>query len=178
MSKFIRVFKSYKVLIVLSVILLLSIMQYLIVTSMTEKISRRLIDIKKQVRRFRISETEEKLSKLDKFIEQNRYPKMNRQEARSWVLESVEEFRLAYKVKIKEPIQEEGSAFRMIFEFDYLPEKPDDFIKLMEYIEGSISPFYIVRGMRSVSRSGLRRLTLKVEVVQPFYGGDYVFEKH
>jgi hypothetical protein len=142
---------------------------------MTEKIDRGLIDIKRQVRKFRIDETRQRLEKLDELIASKNYPKISAAEARLWLLESAENFRIMYDAKIKSPLREEKSSMTLSIEFTYVPESSEDFLQLLNFLNESISPVYFIEQMRVNSKFEMRTVSFEVKLIQPYFGGNYVF---
>jgi hypothetical protein len=113
------------------------------------------------------------MEKLDRLVYEMHIPQFNAVTARSWLLEVTEDFKSLYDTKIIKPISNEGSSFTTTISFTYQPGKPDDFLRLIEYLENSVSPIYRVRQMDFKETRGVRLVSVELNITQPYRGGVY-----
>lgn len=172
-NKIIGFFKSYKLLVTLSIVLTVLSVEYIAISTVTDRLDNVLVNIKRQLRTLRIDTTKRKLSELDKLIESKNYPKMHAHEARRWVLETAENFRVKYDAKIKNPPADFKGHYSIDLVFTYLPEKPEDFINFVNYLETSVSPLFRVKSISSGTKGGVRDVRFDLEIIQPYFGGEY-----
>jgi hypothetical protein len=165
--------RSYKLLLVLSVVLSLLIIEYMALTSATVNIETATREANSQLKRLRIESTNSNMEKLDRLVYEMHIPQFNAVTARSWLLEVTEDFKSLYDTKIIKPISNEGSSFTTTISFTYQPGKPDDFLRLIEYLENSVSPIYRVRQMDFKETRGVRLVSVELNITQPYRGGVY-----
>jgi hypothetical protein len=165
--------RSYKLLLVLSVVLSLLIIEYMALTSATVNIETATREANSQLKRLRIESTNSNMEKLDHLVDEMHIPQFNAVTARSWLLEVTEDFKSLYDTKIIKPISNEGSSFTTTISFTYQPGKPDDFLRLIEYLENSVSPIYRVRQMDFKETRGVRLVSVELNITQPYRGGVY-----
>jgi len=172
-----KYFKSYKMLVVLSVILSLLALDYIILTSLAENIDKSATDLQRKVRGLKISETEAHIKEIDRLIKAYNLPMMESVEARHLLLDFLEDFRRLYNAKITSPITEDKSSFTVGMEFTFVPENPTDLIRLLTYLKNSKAPIYYVRGVnfRYNVNKDERSVNIKADIIQPFAGGKYEY---
>ncbi|MGD9809140.1 MAG: hypothetical protein AB7E76_06120 [Deferribacterales bacterium] len=168
-----KYFRSYKLLLVLSVVLSLLIVEFIALTSATVNIETATRDANAQLKRLRIENTNSNMDKLDHLVDEMHIPQFNAVTARSWLLEVTEDFKSLYDTKIIKPITNEGSSYTTTISFSYQPGKPDDFIRMIEYLENSVSPIYKVTQMDFKETRGARVVSVELIITQPYRGGVY-----
>jgi hypothetical protein len=142
-------------------------------TSATVNIETATREANSQLKRLRIESTNSNMEKLDHLVDEMHIPQFNAVTARSWLLEVTEDFKSLYDTKIIKPISNEGSSFTTTISFTYQPGKPDDFLRLIEYLENSVSPIYRVRQMDFKETRGVRLVSVELNITQPYRGGVY-----
>jgi len=175
MDKLLILLRSNKLLVIQSVIIMLLALDLIVVGAITENVTNSAKELARKLRNLKINETEQTLKKLDSVIDYYKPPVMQSDEARAWLLESLESFRLLYGAKITKQITETDSSFTAGVEFKFLPENPQDIIQLLEYMKNSISPIYSITNMYFAKEPGGRSVTIRADMIQPFIGGKYVF---
>jgi len=167
--------RSYRLLLVLSVILAMMIVGYIAITSATAKVETASRDADSQLKRLRIESTKSNMKKLDKLVEDMHIPQFDSLTARSWLLEVTEDFKSLYDTKILKPISDEGSRYSTTISFSYQPDTADDLIRLIEYLENSVSPVYQAKKLDFKESSGSRTVTVELVITQPYRGGVYAY---
>lgn len=168
-----RYFRSYKLLLSLSLVLSLMVVEYIAMTSAIDKVETAIRKLNTEVKRLNINTTKANMDKLDNVVEQMHIPQYTAGDARAWLLEVTEDFKRLYDTKIVTPITSGKSSYSTVIRFEYLPDNPSDLLKLIEYMENSISPIYNVRRMDFKEMRGSRRVMAEVEIIQPFKWGEY-----
>lgn len=169
--------KSYKLLVMLSVVLAFLSVDYILLTAIAEDTDRAATDLKRKVRGLKINETQSHLEEIEALMNAYNLPVMGSAEARDLVLEFLEDFRRLYDAKITKPISEDKSSITAGIKFDFAPENPADLTRLLSYLKNSRSPIYHVTSInfRYNKSRETRSVNIEADVIQPFAGGQYDF---
>ena len=167
--------KSYKVLVLLSAFLTLLVLDYMVITHISANIDKKAESLERKVRSLKINETEQKLKELDTLLKRYGLPEMGQEDARGYLLDTLEEFRRLYRAKVKEPVNMKDSSFRAGIEFTFAPERPEDALRLLEYLKNSTAPIYTVKSVSFRYNRDVRSVVIETDLVQPFAGGGYVY---
>ncbi|WP_148214123.1 hypothetical protein ACMC5R_05985 [Deferribacteres bacterium DY0037] len=166
---------SYSILLLLGVICALLSVQLIVMQGVRDELKQASTEVMREKRGLRSGETHKLLIKLEKIMKDSEFPAYRRENARGHLLETVEEFRSAYGAKVLTSVQEEGSSLIIDIQFKYLPASPEDLISLLQYLKNSISPIYQVTKAEFVEDKNKRTADIRLKLIQPFSGGDYVF---
>lgn len=166
---------SYKLLIFLSLMLMYLCVSLILSGSVSDNLEKSAADLNTKLRNLRINETEQTLKQLDKVIDQYKFPIIHQSDARQVLLDTVENFRKLYGAKITSPVKEEDSSFAVGIEFSFIPSVPEDVIRLLEYLNGSVSPIYRIDEAAFTNENGVRSVLFRAEIIQPYQGGIYVY---
>ncbi|PLX65887.1 MAG: hypothetical protein C0603_13000 [Denitrovibrio sp.] len=142
---------------------------------MSENITKSTTELDRRLRNLRINETEQMLKLLDSASVQYSFPILQEQDARHLLLESLERFRVLYGAKVMSSVTNNDSSHKVKIEFSFMPDRPEDLIRLLNYMKKSISPIYHIVGMAFEKVKDERKVVFKVEMIQPYMGGKYVF---
>ncbi|WP_265820715.1 hypothetical protein [Geovibrio ferrireducens] len=92
-------------------------------------------------------------------------------DARKWFLDALDSFLKKYDAKVVTPMQKTDSAFRSRVSFRFTPKTPTELAILLEYMENSVAPVFIIESTAFISTEKERYINVTAEIIQPFYGG-------
>ncbi|QAR31844.1 hypothetical protein EP073_00020 [Geovibrio thiophilus] len=132
---------------------------------------RALADISTRAAVLNAAETEEKIAVLNKTAENADLFIFSESDARKWFLDALDTFLKKYDAKVISPMQKTGSAFRSRVSFRFTPKTPGELATLLEYMENSAAPVFIIESTAFISTDREKYINVTAEIIQPFYGG-------
>lgn len=174
-NRLLNILKSYRLLVILSVLMVILSVDYIVLSTLADSMYKSAGQLDRKLRNLRLNETEAMLREIDRQTEVMNLPKMQNGEARDFLLEILEDFRRMYRARIKKPITETDSSYTVSIEFRYVPEHPEDLIRLFNYMKKSTAPIYNVGSVNFRYNNGVRSVVVETEMIQPFVGGSYAY---
>ena len=170
-----RFFASYKLLVILSVIVTALTAQLIVTDTAIEGVDQAAADLNTRLKGLKISESEKLLRNLRRELDRKQLPAFTDTEARKWLIEVLDEFQTLYSAKISKPLTRDGSGYLAEISFKYLPDNPEDLIKLLKYMKTSSTPIYSVKRVRFLIEKGARVVEVNAEIIQPYKGEKYEY---
>jgi len=170
-----RFFMSYKLLVLLSIVVTALTAQLLVSSTSITEVDRAAVELNNRLKRLRISESEKLLRNLRKDLERKELATFTDVEARGWLLEVLDEFRSLYGADIKRSLTRNGSSYTAEISFKYVPDNPNDLLQLLGYMKTSIAPIYSIKWIRFSKDKRGRSVAINAEIIQPYRGGKYEY---
>lgn len=175
MRRIVNMLGSWRLLAGLSILMFFLAVELIVVGTTADNIENSAVKLDRRLRGLKINETEQTLRQLDSVIDSYGFPMMNSRDARVWMLEVLEDFRIKYGARITSPVSQKGSAYTASLEFRFLPEKPEDLVRLLEYFRNSIAPVYEITALHFRNEDDTKAVVIRADLTQPFAGGGYEY---
>ena len=130
-----------------------------------------LADIHSRTKYFSAETVDKKLNKLNNAAEDADIFIFSEDDARKWFLDALDNFLKKYDAKVVSPMQKKDGAFRSTVSFRFTPKTPSELALLLEYMENSAAPVFIVESTAFINTDREKYINVTAEIVQPFYGG-------
>ncbi|WP_022851318.1 hypothetical protein [Limisalsivibrio acetivorans] len=163
-----RLGTDYRLFVVLCVLLAFVMLEYFALASVNSSVDNALTGIRQRSVSMKLGSLEKKLEELNQKAKAERILTFNREQARQWFIENLEEFRQNYGATITSRMNAENGAFHAKMNFRFTPVEPEDFIRLAEYMENSNAPVIRIEKTAFTERNDERSVTFSVEFIQPF----------
>lgn len=91
-------------------------------------------------------------------------------EARENFLNVLDSFLKKYNAKVITPMTKTDDSYRSRISFRFTPKNPQELAALLEYLENSSSPVFMVENTEFINNLNGRYINVTAEIVQPFSG--------
>ena len=92
-------------------------------------------------------------------------------EAKENFINVLDSFLKKYNAKVITPMTKIDDSYKSRINFRYTPKNPQELAALLEYLENSSSPVFMVENTEFINNSSGRYVNITAEIVQPFSSG-------
>lgn len=170
-----NIIKSYSLLVILSVVIFGLAVCLIVINGISRNLNTTAAGLEKRMSELRLGETSHMLQDVDRVVSYYGFPELDRSGARTVVLSTLEKLRNMYGAKIISSVEEIGSSFSSEVEFRFIPGRPEDAVKLLEYLRNSISPIFLINEIRFENGKSGKFIFVRANVTQPYEGGRYAY---
>ena len=89
-------------------------------------------------------------------------------EANRIFLQNIDSFLQKYNAKVVSGIQDENSTLKAKISFRYTPKTPAELAQLLEYMENSVSPVFLIESAAFFNTPTEKYINITAEIVQPY----------
>ncbi|WP_415238174.1 hypothetical protein [Seleniivibrio woodruffii] len=171
MTGFMNIFKSYRLLMVFSSLILTLAVSLAVLSAINSVIESNIQKIRSEAAGYKTGEIRTRLNDLEKALSETNPPYLNRREAKILLLETLENFRTLYGGSITEELTDSGSAYTAEMEFEIEPTDPSQIIQIADYLENNVAPVIVVKKMTFTS-GGKKKVMFAIRTTQPYFGGN------
>jgi hypothetical protein len=91
-------------------------------------------------------------------------------EAKDSFLNTLDSFLKKYSAKVISPMTKKENSYRSRVSFRFTPRTPQELATLLEYLENSSSPIFMVESTEFINGKNGRYIYITAEIIQPFAG--------
>ncbi|MGE4497349.1 MAG: hypothetical protein AB7E48_05670 [Deferribacterales bacterium] len=142
----------------------------LTVLNLNKSADRALADISARASVLSAEKAGAKIDALHKAAENADIFIFSESDARRWFLDALDSFLKKYDAKVVSPMQKADSSFRSRVSFRFTPKTPAELAILLEYMENSTAPVFIIESTAFVSTDREKYINITADIIQPFYG--------
>jgi hypothetical protein len=85
-------------------------------------------------------------------------------------LNTLDSFLKKYSAKVISPMTKKENSYRSRVSFRFTPRTPQELATLLEYLENSSSPIFMVESTEFINGKNGRYIYITAEIIQPFAG--------
>jgi len=145
MHIFLRIFRSYKLLVALSSMIFTLSVFLIMLGVINGAMENTITEMKRTANLYRAGDTKTRLYGLETALNKANPPYLTAAEAKRLLLETLENFRTLYGGKIMNDITDSGGSYSTELEFTIEPTNPAQITAIVNYLENSVAPVITVK---------------------------------
>ena len=168
MFKMLRRYRLFILLILAATALSVSLVVIKSAAGANEQVLR---DIHRRTAELRLAKIDEGIQYLNILSEKYDLKVFEKPMAKSWIIDSAQEFITNLDGSIIGGIQDTGSAITTNVRFAYTPDRPENFINMLNFLSGSTRPIIKILRINYTGTEDDHRFVFAVELTQPYMSG-------
>jgi len=143
---------------------------------MADKLYNTHMSMESQVKQYNLTRINQQTKLLDKKADEHSISIFSRETAKQWLIETAQDLKDNFDGKLVEGIKEKDGTFQTKVEFNYTPDTPENFLKLLYYLENLNEPVIVTDKIEYVSNKTGDKFIFHTILTIPYIGGDYKYE--
>lgn len=172
---FLRIFRSYKLLVALSSMIFTLSLLLIMLGVINGAMENSIRDMQRTANLYRAGDTKIRLNGLETALSSVNLPYLTPVEAKRLLLETLENFRTLYGGKMMNDITDSGGSYTAELEFEIEPTNPSQISAIVNYLENSVAPVITVKKLTFLKSTDKNTVRFLISANQPYYGGVYEY---